>query len=103
VTNINTQNPAMAGLLYQANAKSTGVAFLLWLFLGGFGGHRFYAGKTGTAIVQLLMSIFGWATVWVGIGLVLLAPLGIWLLIDAFLIPGMIRQHNNALVQQVLS
>ncbi|WP_342621698.1 NINE protein, partial [Pseudomonas aeruginosa] len=24
-------------------------AYLLWFFLGGFGAHRFYLGKTGTA------------------------------------------------------
>ena len=45
-------------------------AFLLCLFLGPFGAHRFYAGKTGTAVLQL----------------VTLGGLGIWALIDFIMI-----------------
>jgi hypothetical protein len=33
--------------------KSRGVAFVLALMLGVFGAHRFYVGKTGTAILML--------------------------------------------------
>jgi hypothetical protein len=40
--------------------KSVGVAYVLWFFLGLFGGHRFYIGKIGTAILYLLTAgIFG--------------------------------------------
>ena len=41
-------------------------AFLLCFFLGCFGAHRFYVGKIGTGILQLLT----------------LGGLGIWALID---------------------
>jgi len=92
-------NTARQQMMYDANRKSVGVAYLLWLFLGGLGGHRFYMGQTGTAVVQLLMTIFGWATIMFGIGLLLLVPLGIWLLIDAFLIPGIVRDKNMHLAQ----
>jgi TM2 domain-containing membrane protein YozV len=37
-------------------------AFLLCFFLGFFGGHRFYVGKTGTAILQILT--FGGFGIW---------------------------------------
>lgn len=73
-----------------ANAKkSTGVAYLLWLFLGGFGGHRFYLGKTGTAVVQLIITLIGCFTIFP------LIITGIWLLIDAFLIPGIIQASSE--------
>lgn len=44
-----------------ASRKSRLVAFLLAFLIGIFGAHRFYAGKTGTAVVQLILttSIFG--------------------------------------------
>lgn len=32
-------------------------AFLLAFFLGAFGAHRFYAGKIGTAVVQLILTL----------------------------------------------
>ncbi len=95
------QSSARQQMMYDANRKSVGVAYLLWLFLGGFGAHRFYLRQTGTAVVQLLMSILGWMTVWVGVGLLLLIPLGIWLLIDAILIPGIAREHNMKLANML--
>lgn len=85
-------------MTFESNKKSTGVAFLFWFFLGGLGAHRFYLGRTGSAVAQLLMSVIGWVTVIVGFGLLLLIPLGIWLLVDAFLISGMVTAHNNALM-----
>jgi TM2 domain-containing membrane protein YozV len=36
------------------SSKSGVVALLLCIFLGPLGVHRFYAGKTGTGIAQLL-------------------------------------------------
>lgn len=57
------------------------VAYLLWLFLGTLSGHRFYLGQVGIALLQILSVLFV-------IGLV-------WVLIDVFLIPGMIRERQN--------
>lgn len=71
--------------------KSIGVAYLLWIFLGGFAAHRFYLGKTGSAVAMLLLSLVGWLTLFVYVGGLFLAILGIWLIVDAFLIPGMVR------------
>ena len=89
---------AQALMAFEAGKKSTGVAYLLWLFLGGLGGHRFYLGYTGSAVAQLLLSVIGWITLLFAVGLFLLIPLGIWLLVDLFLIPGMAQARNGELM-----
>jgi TM2 domain-containing membrane protein YozV len=94
-------NDARLQMTFQAQKKSTGAAYLLWFFLGGLGGHRFYLGQTGTAITQLILFVLGWLTLVIVIGVFLLAAVGIWLLVDAFLIPGMIEQQNMKLVNNL--
>jgi len=73
-----------------------------WFFLGTLGAHRFYLGRTGTAIVQLLMTIIGWLAVVLVVGVFILIALGIWLLVDAFLILGMTQAQKDK-VRQSLS
>ncbi|MFN3537457.1 MAG: NINE protein [Brevundimonas sp.] len=85
-------------MAFESNKKSTGLAYLLWFLTGGLGGHRFYTGRTGSAVVQLILSILGWLTIWVGVGLIFLLPLGVWLLVDVFLVGGWVQQHNDALM-----
>lgn len=105
--------------MYDAHRKSTGIAYVLWFFLGGLSAHRFYAGKVGTAILQLLLIVGGWVVILAGgsvaafadaangadvagsgvalIGVAMLGIVGLWLFIDLFLIPGMIRDRNSRL------
>lgn len=79
-------------MLFEQNEKSKGVAYLLWLFLGWLGAHRFYAGKTKSAVVQMLLSFtvvgFVLVTLW-------------WWIIDAFLIPGMINERNLKTIDMI--
>ena len=77
--------------------KSMAVAYLLLIFLGQLGLHRFYLGRTGSAVTQLLLGLCGWATTWILIGFVPLTILWIWLLADLFLTAGLVRQANEAL------
>jgi TM2 domain-containing membrane protein YozV len=70
---------------------STGVAYLLDIFLGIFGAHRFYLKRTGSGLAMLLLTV----TV---IGLFVTC---IWAFVDLFLIPGMIREDIEKLRQQL--
>jgi len=62
--------------------KSRTIATLLAFFLGVFGAHRFYLGHTTIAIIQLILGIVGIATSWLIVGLIPLAAVGIWALVD---------------------
>ena len=53
--------------------KSRTIAALLAFFLGGLGIHRFYVGKTGTGILQILLTCcFGLGCIWALIDLVVI-------------------------------
>ena len=83
-------------LLFEANRKSTAAAYLLWFLLGGFGAHRFYLGKIGTGVAQLLLGLLGWLPLFLG-----WVVLGIWWVIDAFLIPDIIRDDNMRTIRDL--
>jgi TM2 domain-containing membrane protein YozV len=68
------------------DGPSTGVAYLLWFFMGVFSAHRFYLGRSGSAILQIL-------SYFILIGF-------IWWLVDGFLIPGMIREKQDEIRQR---
>ncbi len=84
-------NDARAMMLFEANKKTAVVAYLLWFFVGLFGGHNFYLKRTGVAVTQLILSI----TI---IGMLITV---FWVLVDAFLIPGWVRNQNNLLATQL--
>jgi TM2 domain-containing membrane protein YozV len=71
-----------------ANDKpSMGTAYLLGIFLGIFGAHRFYLDRTGSGIAMLILSL----TI---IGLVITLP---WHIVDWFLIAGWVREKTENL------
>ena len=83
------------------DAKSPLVAYLLLIFVGWFGVHRFYLGKTGTGVAMLVLSLVGFLTVAIGVGLIPLLVVGIWCLVDLFLIPGMVVASKDQLRQRL--
>jgi TM2 domain-containing membrane protein YozV len=82
---------ARAMMLFEANKKTALVAYTLWFFLGLLGGHNFYLKRTGIAVAQLLLTL----TI---VGAVITV---VWVLVDAFLIPGWVRNQNNLLAAQL--
>ncbi|WP_405219336.1 NINE protein [Agrococcus sp. Ld7] len=84
----------------QVKLKDVGLAYVFAIFLGGFGAHRFYLGRVGSAIAMLLMWQIGVATAWLGVGLLLVVATVIWFIVDLFALRGMVRERNHQLVQE---
>lgn len=104
MTNAPLSQDTQALMNFEANKKSAGVAYILWFFLGGLGGHNFYIGKQGAGIGQIVLSIMGWMTLLLaGIGLLFLIPLGIWLLIDVITLGGKVTSINSRLMDSLNS
>jgi len=87
-------------MLLEAEVKTYGknmvVAYVLWYFLGIFGAHRFYMGKTGSAIAQLILSITLIGTI----------VTSIWWIVDAFLLHTWVKERNayveSNIIDQIL-
>jgi TM2 domain-containing membrane protein YozV len=97
------QSDAKQIMEYENSKKSPGIAYVLWFFFGSLGGHRYYLGRTGSAIAMSI--IFGISIVLciVAVGVVGLAVVGCWALVDAFLIPGIAREYNQRLISSLTS
>lgn len=57
------------------------LAYFFWLFLGWLSIHRFYLGRPGSAILQIISYFFV-----IGI---------IWFIIDGFLLPRLVREKQE--------
>jgi TM2 domain-containing membrane protein YozV len=86
---------------YDAAKKSAGIAYLLWFFVGGLGVHRFYLGRIGSGVAMAIIFCLSWITTFIGIGFAGLAVIGIWWLVDAFLIPGIVTRANQELASRL--
>jgi TM2 domain-containing membrane protein YozV len=78
-------------LLFEANKTQPVIGYVLLFTLGLLGAHNFYLGRNGIAIAQLILSltVIGLIVTWV------------WVIVDAFLLPELIRSRNNALVREL--
>ena len=101
MSNVPAPSDAARLMQYDAAKKSALIAYLLWFFLGGVGVHRFYLGRTGSGIAMAIISMLSWITVYIGIGFIGLAVIGLWWLVDAFLIPGIATRANQELATRL--
>lgn len=67
---LSTEQLAMVQAEVERKKKSKLIMYILWLFTGGIGGHRYYLGDIGYAAGMTFT----------------LGGIGIWALIDVFLI-----------------
>lgn len=70
-TNLNSEICTKCGVKLTMEGKDFLTTLLLAIFLGALGIHRFYTGKTGTGIVQLLT--FGGCGIWVLVDIIMIA------------------------------
>lgn len=71
-----------SAVVYHVPLKSTGAAYLWWLFLGAFGAHKFYLGRPGWGVLYACTL----GLLWVG------------LLYDLFTLPGQVRRANEQML-----
>ena len=86
----------------EISSRSRLATVLLTCFLGIFGVHRFYIGKTRTAIVMLILSILYLVTVrpWGIIMVIPLAVVGLWAFIDfIFAVSGIMKDKEGRLIK----
>ena len=82
-------------------------AYLIWFFLMPTSLHRFYLQPWTNALGQLALFVLGITiTFFTGedkdiVGLILLSIWGIWVLTDAFRIPGMVQKYNADLISEL--
>jgi len=97
--------------------KSIALAYLM-LLGGHLGVHRFYLKRIGTAVVQLVLFLLTSISYFMGIILMeFYEPIGIvfivvmalsglallvWIIIDLFLMPRMVREWNERIERQIL-
>jgi TM2 domain-containing membrane protein YozV len=77
------------------DAKSPLVAYLLLIVLWGLGVHRMYLGRWLSGILMAVLWGLGWLTAPILIGWPLLGLVSLWVIIDMFLIPGMIQEDKD--------
>lgn len=89
---LTTQERILVNSEVEKRKKSTVAAYLLWWFTGIIGGHRYYMGKTGSAVAMTLITVLTF-----GIGIIVT---GIWWIVDAFLIPRWIQEDQDRIEVQ---
>lgn len=92
-----------AMMIFESQRKSALVAYILWFFLGGIAAHRFYLGRIASAVAFLVLLFASILLLFSGVGFIGLLIIGLWIIVDAFLIPGIVSKYNQMLSQRIIS
>ncbi|HWG21907.1 MAG TPA: NINE protein [Terracidiphilus sp.] len=104
---------------YERNRKKIAVAYVLAILLGVIGAHRYYLDRGRTAMLMLALGFGGFflavamtymsaafngtVDAYLGdflAGLLMLSA-AVWVLVDLFLIPSMVRKYNQKLSEEL--
>jgi TM2 domain-containing membrane protein YozV len=85
-------------MMYETQKKSVGLAYVLLIFLGWFGAHRFYLGHQGSAIAIIVLTVLSFFGSFILIGFFGYFVVAAWLFVDLFLTAGMVAEYNNKLL-----
>ena len=77
--------------------KNVILAYILWWFLGFFGAHRFYMGKS-KAVTMLIISILSFITMFIVVGYIGLIAMFIWWISDAINLHKWVTIYNLELI-----
>jgi TM2 domain-containing membrane protein YozV len=95
------QETPAAGAGVGISPKSRLATALFAFFLGQLGAHRFYIGKTGTAVVMLVLTIIAIPLCLVIVGFFILGAVRIWSLIDfIFAVAGKMNDSQGLLIEK---
>ncbi len=72
--------------------RTVKVAYLLWLFLGAFGAHRFYMGRKRSGFGMLGLNVGSFVLSVFGIGLIGFLGLFVWWAVDAYLLNKWLKE-----------
>ncbi|MCM3484556.1 MULTISPECIES: TM2 domain-containing protein [Kocuria] len=67
--------------------KSVVLAYVLWLFLGWLGIHKFYLRQPIWGLIYLFLGGLGWTLAGVGVGILFLIPWMLLMFVDVFTMP----------------
>jgi len=86
---------------YDASSRNIVLAYLIWFFLGYGGVHRMYLGRWISGLMMLAIFGVSMLLTLVFIGYLGLVFITLWWVIDAVLVPGMVRGYNNRLIDRI--
>ena len=98
-----SQRDGWASAQFEIERKNIVVAYLLLFFAGYLGAHRFYLGRPLAGALILVSTLFvGVLTLFsLGILAILFLPISLWLLIEIFLLPSIVRNHDTRLADNL--